>query len=176
MAKNKYSYWRTALKMARQLWARSYPARRECFARAKVKGNDNMDKWICAKCSNLFALSEVECDHKIPIENTIPISEEEFEICHRRLHCGIEYLQILCKKDHKAKTKKEMEDRKRADLLKQIFGHVGNSGYNVYDNPKLNDMKVLKKFAYIIKNINSQTGDKKEKAIAKFQLLLEQYL
>lgn len=117
MPKKKANYWKTLLKSDRQIWSRSFPGRKECFNAARIKGNEGLEKFICAHCTGLFAKSEVECDHKIPINNTIPLSYEEYEICNRRLHCSKDNLQIICKPCHRDKSKRETHERKRLSKL-----------------------------------------------------------
>lgn len=177
MAKKRHGYYQRKLQASRRIWNQSSPVRKLCLKNAKIKGNDGLDKWICYSCRNLYALSEVDVDHIRPIENTIPQTVDELLICEKRLECPLEGLQILCRKVcHKMKTDHESHERKKADLVKKLFGHLGCINYSLDDNKNLQDMKVLLKLNYAIKMIEKSKGDKKTEYIAKFTKLLEKYL
>lgn len=131
MAKKKKSYWTRLLKICRQEWARNNPIRKECFNNARSSDNTKLDKWICACCKSWFALSEVSCDHKTPIQNTIPQNKKEFLISFERVEVDLYGLQILCHKCHKEKTKNEIRARKDELLIKLVEAQMINNGWNI---------------------------------------------
>lgn len=173
MSKKKKSYWTQLLKVCRQHWSRNSPDRKQCFKDAKfgnrIHSSSSLERWICKHCERVFALSEVQCDHVIPIANTIPQSEEEFEISSRKLHS--KNLQILCKECHKLKTKDECLKRRNHLLVTLVQAYIQNHGYNKHqyeldklDRKLLRDLSTL--FAKNIKTSNQKLIDKNASKIA----------
>lgn len=94
----------------RRLWALHDKERKKCFSNAVVKiGNSILYK--CSSCGLGFDYKSVQCDHIIPISNSRPDSKEEFLESFFRLHVSFDMLQILCLTCHKAKTKREIQQK-----------------------------------------------------------------
>ena len=114
----KKGYYERQFKIARQAWATFSPKRRACLQAAKEK-QDGIDKWKCTKCEQYFAYSEIQCDHVVPIANTNPQTLEEYLQLFKKLDS--DNLQILCKRDHLLKTRKEKSDRNKAKYVENIL-------------------------------------------------------
>jgi len=147
--KNKSSYFGRQFKLARQEWSRNNTYRKMCFFEARRKDESGMEKWICKSCSKLFAKSEVDCDHVLPISNTTPDTIEEYIECFKKLHSTD--LQILCKNCHKFKTKEEAHQRARETLIVGIDILSDKLGYVINTN-SLN-LILLKKLSKILENL-----------------------
>lgn len=67
----------------------------------------------CAMCGGLFLAKDVEIDHVAPIvdQKTGFTTWDDFIA---RLYCDVKDLQVLCKPDHKRKTKDENSARTRS--------------------------------------------------------------
>ncbi len=165
------NYWTRQLKAHRQEWSRNSPARKECFAQAKVIPFQTKDlpKWLCAECDESFALSDVQCDHIIPIANTTPQTMEEYFECVRKLDVDVSGLQILCKSCHKLKTKEEARGRVRETFFKTIHKYISPS-------PALDslDTTILKKFNTAILRMESEGMSNRGKWA--YEKLCEKYL
>ena len=93
-----------------------YPPKYETLNKAKVgkKINEKTKRmamhYKCNKCKGHFTSSQVQVDHKKPVVDPKQgfISWDEYI---KRLFCGAENLQVLCKPDHKEKTDREKKRR-----------------------------------------------------------------
>lgn len=88
----------------RQVWQWS-PERREALSASRIsRGN-----YQCATCRNLFAATQIEIDHIIPVGRTPGARgsdpSDTWDRFVKRLFCAPENLQVLCEPCHKAKTK-----------------------------------------------------------------------
>lgn len=67
----------------------------------------------CAVCNKAFAAHELEVDHVIPI---IPVNQTlddlSWDELVERIWCDVANLSVLCKTDHKAKSKLENKQRR----------------------------------------------------------------
>ena len=97
-----WSFIRSALRSA---WSR-YPVKYKVLANAKrnYKGPNKQQKYEfqCAECKGWFKAKEVSVDHITPA-GTLR-SYEDLPDFVRKLFVSEEELQVLCDKDHKAKT------------------------------------------------------------------------
>ena len=97
-----WSFIRSALRSA---WSR-YPVKYKVLANAKrnYKGPNKQQKYEfqCAECKEWFKAKEVSVDHITPA-GTLR-SYEDLPDFVRKLFVSEEELQVLCDKDHKAKT------------------------------------------------------------------------
>lgn len=107
--------------MLRRLFFYS-PLRREALKGAKVP---NKNKYKCKKCKKLFILNQVTVDHIKPIIDRnegfptttrliyyLEVVDDWTSYVHN-LFCGLDNLQVLCKKCHDRKTKDERKRAKR---------------------------------------------------------------
>ncbi len=124
---------------------------------------NGLKKWKCEYCKNLFALSEIQCDHIEPVENTIPQSEYEFLQSFHRLHsCK---LQILCKECHKKKTKEDLFQQKYTAALLRVSGYL-----RIYPNDlhKLEDRwSAIQQLERVIKKLEVEKDQNKLKRLEK---------
>lgn len=160
MNKKKIGYYQRQFKIAREAWAKYSPERKKCFNNAKLKIENNVDKWRCAKCLNLFALSEVQCDHIVPISKTIPTSVEEYIQLFLKLDS--DKLQILCKKHHNDKTKSEIHERNKqacAEIICKFFPSITP----LFSKLMEEESSVLKRISNIITKFNTDTADAKNR-------------
>jgi 5-methylcytosine-specific restriction endonuclease McrA len=92
-------------------------ARSQALAAARVpvpSGYPNKRiKWLhtCAECKAAFPQKEVQVDHKIPVVDPIT-GFTTFDEYIKRMFCGPENLQILCRPCHKEKTNSENKERR----------------------------------------------------------------
>jgi hypothetical protein len=157
------TYYTKLFRDCRKNWSRSFPARKQCYDNAKVKLDGELAKWKCATCKMNFAYSETNCDHIIPIQNTVPKNHDEFVICSQRLHVGVEGLQILCQLDHKMKTKYDNFLRKKIELIISInsFCHANNSWCPDILVSDDNDMHYLRKLHVAMVKYRKESDEKK---------------
>lgn len=89
---------------------RWHPERKKALDRQKRAE----DKYECEECHKLFSRKkrQIHVDHIEPVVDpkTGFVSWDEYI---KRLFVTADKLQILCKKDHKKKTKKENKQRRR---------------------------------------------------------------
>jgi len=174
MVKKKPVYFTRMLKTCRQEWSRHNPERKQCFLRARIK-NGTIEKWKCAECNNLFAKSEIDCDHIIPIGNTIPQNFTEFMLSFEKLHCPTEFLQILCKTCHKIKTKLDYRSEERSDMISVINSYFNDIGY-LFDSIESLNFSDVQKLYKIIAEINiEENQDKLWKLKKKLLKFLEKH-
>lgn len=69
--------------------------------------------YTCEICNNEFSSKEIEVDHIQPVID-IDKTRSDYTIqeIFDRINCDISNLQLICKKCHEDKTKKEKQDRK----------------------------------------------------------------
>lgn len=87
-----------------------YPARSEVLKESRVERGI----YKCASCELQFGPKEIQVDHKEPvisIENDLS-KKINWNVYIKRLFCGKEGLQVLCKECHKSKTYLENELRR----------------------------------------------------------------
>lgn len=156
------------LKICRQQWTRANPERKECFYNARVP-DSKLKKWICSKCKEYFALSEVDCDHINFIRNTIPKNIDEFLYCFQKLHCPSDCLQILCKFCHRMKTNSELVCDQMTIYRADIRIFLTKLSLDKIDLDEL-EYKQLKRLHIILNNIlviSSTLENKKQKLWTK---------
>lgn len=105
---------------------RTYPPYNEVRNRAKevyyVKSKKGKDlkrvRFKCESCGGKYAAKNVAIDH---VESVVPVTglptqtngDPDFNVYIKRLFCGIDNLQLLCKKCHADKSKNENKQRKK---------------------------------------------------------------
>lgn len=108
-----WSYERYVYAFARRIFRWS-PAYRNVTKLATRPGNIR----VCAKCEKPFPKRETHVDHVNPvIDPTTGFTT--WESYFGRLYVGVDQLQVLCKKDHKVKTKAENKIRYAVRDLKK---------------------------------------------------------
>lgn len=101
-----FGFIRSALRNAYS----KYPPRFEALKRAEVgrminsKTGKLAKHYECNHCRKYFIQKDVQVDHIIDAGSLRDFSDLP-GFCER-LFCGVDGLQVLCKKDHQAKTKK----------------------------------------------------------------------
>lgn len=173
MKKKKLHYYTRQFRAARHDWARYCPDRRACFDNAKLLTEDkSFPRWECAECERSFSLSDLQCDHKIPIGNATPKTIEEYLECFKRLHS--DELQILCKSCHKWKSRNDAYQKKYNAALERIGDYLGSPS-SIFDYMK--KWEDIQKFDKIIKKIQVlKEGSKYEKYLKQLDKLKEKYL
>lgn len=97
----------------KQIFSRSEYARsiREA-ARSKELGPKGGARYICESCKGLFAISDINVDHRQPVISIDSTgTERTIDELINNLWCDSSNLQILCIACHKAKTKQEKKQR-----------------------------------------------------------------
>lgn len=84
------------------------PAKREALKRAKF----DEERYTCASCAKQFERKGVAVDHVSPVVEPSK-GFEGWDVYISRLYCDAGNLQVLCRADHKIKTKQENALRKR---------------------------------------------------------------
>lgn len=121
------------LKNAIRRLSYKHPARSAAIAAVRVRApHDWPNKrvhWVapCAKCTGIFELKDMQCDHIEPIIPTsgwphAPNSElyttdldsKDMNVLVYRTFVGADQLQIMCKPCHLVKSKAENAERKRS--------------------------------------------------------------
>lgn len=83
-------------------------------AMAGVKKNKKTGRmamhYTCAKCSKVFPRTGVQVDHIAPV-----VAKEfiDWNTYIARMFCEADNLQVLCRADHKIKTKKERDGNRK---------------------------------------------------------------
>jgi len=91
----------------RRIW-RWDPARKKALERCLLfNGNYN-----CEKCGGRFSRKQIHVDHVFPVIHP-DYGFVDWNMYIRRLFVSVEYLQVLCKKCHKEKTKEENKLRRK---------------------------------------------------------------
>lgn len=147
------------LRLCRQEWSRNNVERKFCFLKSRVDSRSKIVKWSCNVCEGHFALSEIDCDHIIPISNTVPETMKDFFECFRLLHAPIESLQILCKSCHKIKTKEESSIRARNSMMSFIINGLNEKDISASFLEDLSD-KNMKRLLSILKKNNQKCLEK----------------
>ncbi len=105
-----FSMIRASLRRSSRFWK---PAQ-ECKLKARrpYKGPKKLQKWEyqCAQCDGWFMEKEISIDHKVEC-GSLNSFEDIADFC-KRLFIEVDGYQILCKKDHDAKTKAYREQLK----------------------------------------------------------------
>jgi 5-methylcytosine-specific restriction endonuclease McrA len=170
MAKKRFGYYERLFKMCRREWSSHHPGRKEVLANAKIK-KDGLDTFKCAYCTDFYAYSHIQVDHIEPIANTKPETHEDLLICLNRLHTV--RLQILCKPCHKVKTKVEGTDRAKE---RDAFIIAEYMSANVpFVLKQIEDSKILKKMANVIKKMKTAKDYKLAIYQAKWDFLMKKY-
>lgn len=83
---------------------------RKCVGKYK-NGNDKfLNMYRCKSCENQFKSDEIQVDHIEPVIEP-SVGFKDWNIYMSRLFCDISLLQVLCKRCHNIKTKRENEKR-----------------------------------------------------------------
>lgn len=105
-----FGFLRSALRSASSKWPPKYEVL--LAARRPSESDNKRLKWEfqCAECKQWFPQKEVSVDHITPV-GTLR-TWEDIEPFVRRLFVGHESLQLLCRRDHDAKTARERTGEK----------------------------------------------------------------
>lgn len=95
----------------RKIW-RWGKERKQALNAAKITKNGKT-LFYCSECHSYSVLRKVVVDHINPVVSPASgfVGWDEH---YRRMYCPIEGLQVLCKKCHGEKTKRENKSRKKA--------------------------------------------------------------
>lgn len=77
--------------------------------------------YMCKSCKSQNHIKEVQVDHIKPIGPMPDFLSNDFGQWINSLFCPIDNLQVLCKRCHQKKTKKDKVNMKRAD--KSLSNH-----------------------------------------------------
>lgn len=130
------------------------PSRKDAIEAAKIPyiGSNKRRKWsyVCANCSGEFVLKGIAVDHKLPAGTLL--CWDDVVGFMQRLFCGVEGLQVLCKRCHNIKsymennnvTYEEAVVQKRAieicklpkSKLLAMLNHLGYTGVSVSNADK----------------------------------------
>ena len=108
------SFIKSALRSGSQRWPPRYEALNEAKRGKFVNESTGRlaEHYECAMCHKLFPAKSVVVDH---IEPVVPVSGfSTWDEVISRMFCPVSGLQVLCKEDHKIKTKEE-NDLRRAN-------------------------------------------------------------
>lgn len=166
------SYWTNLLRTVRKEWAMKNPERKDTYKKASVK-IDELKRWVCATCKNAFAYSDTECDHVVPVQNTVPQDKVEFLESFLRLHSAD--LQILCKPCHKIKTKLQLREKAFELNSERISKFLEVEKKFIMDHL---DLEKSKEFIRLIDRSEKMVENpkSKERFIKKIRNLSEKYL
>jgi 5-methylcytosine-specific restriction endonuclease McrA len=169
----KKNYWTKQFRDLRYGWSKYCPFRKACFKEASRKIGNGLTKWECNTCKNLFALSEVQCDHIKPILNNCPQNEGEFYDSSRKLHSP--ELQILCKSCHKDKTRRDLNNHKYHTSVQNISYYLNLSDLFIINNI---EEKIIHKFSSLITKISELESQEKDftKYMTQLDILRKKYL
>lgn len=79
---------------------------RECVGKYKNGKDKFLNMYKCNMCQKKFPSGEVQVDHKEPVIDP-KVGFINWDTYITRLFCAIENLQVLCKRCHNIKTKRE---------------------------------------------------------------------
>jgi hypothetical protein len=99
-----WSFLRSALRNASQRWGPKQEVKKH--NRRPYDGNNVRQKWEyrCESCGGWFMDKEVEVNHKIPVGELS--AYEDLPEFVRRLFCGVDGFEIVCKTCHNQITAK----------------------------------------------------------------------
>ena len=98
-----WSFVRSTLRSKSRWWKPILECKKQ--SRRKYVGENKRQKWEyqCNHCKNWFPEKEISVDHIYPV-GTLKCAEDLPQFVEN-LFCEIDKLQLLCNKDHDAKTK-----------------------------------------------------------------------
>ena len=99
-----WSFLRSALRRASDRFPPKQQAKYLYRRGCKDKGRQKWE-YQCVECREWFAEKDIQIDHIEPV-GTLRDWSDLPEFC-KRLFCGVEGYQILCKPDHQVKTNRE---------------------------------------------------------------------
>jgi len=112
-------FWAFVRSGLRSKWSR-WPAKYATLAAAKrpYKGDNPRQRfeYQCAVCKQYHMQKDVSVDHIVPV-GELRSFDHLASFCER-LFVGPDKLQVLCKKDHDAKTKLEGDERRKKNKNK----------------------------------------------------------
>lgn len=104
-----FGFLRSALRAGYNKW----PAKWDVLTEAKreYKGADKRCKWEykCAECEKYYKAKEVSVDHIDPAGSLNTFDDVGPFV--KRLFCGVDGLQVLCKQCHTSKTARERSNK-----------------------------------------------------------------
>ena len=166
------NYWTRLLKVVRKEWSMHNEDRKACFKNAQ-SGKGDFKKWKCNNCLNDYALSDVQCDHKIHVGNTVPETILEFLQSFENLHSN--NLQILCKHCHKMKTRQDVFNMKYREVVVNVSKYLEITSTFLIEN--VQHYKDLQKMDRAIRKIKSAYDNRmKDKYERQLNALTKKYL
>ena len=111
------SRYRSFITSTLRAGSRRWPPKYQCLNEAKTEKKINpksgrlAQHYACAECGNDFPAKDVQVDHIKPVVDPKK-GFISWDVFIDRLFCEQKNFQVLCKEDHKKKTKKETSDRK----------------------------------------------------------------
>lgn len=107
------SFIKSALRAASSRWPPKYSALREAFVGVKtnVKTNRQSKHYKCNCCYGEFPSSEVQVDHIQPVIDPFKGFITWDEVI-KRMFCGVDGFQVLCKPCHTIKSNAEKRQAK----------------------------------------------------------------
>lgn len=99
-----FGFIRSALRAAFNKYPPKYEVIRQA-KRDKKDGGRQKFEYECSSCGKMFPQKEIQVDHVIPA-GSLKSFDDLPEFC-RKLFCGVDDMQILCKPCHKVKTQEE---------------------------------------------------------------------
>jgi hypothetical protein len=97
----------------RQQWAWRDPARAEALKQAEVK-RSGKTFYRCAITKKLFTIDQVKVDHIDPVVDP-NVGWVDYNTYMSRLFCPVDQLQVISRKEHDKKTKREGKLRKQTN-------------------------------------------------------------
>ena len=112
-----WTFIRSALRMAWNKYPVKYQVINDAFVcvQENIITGRNAKHYRCAICKELFPLKGVVVDHVVQV-GTLK-GYDDLPNFVRRLFCGKDNLQVVCKKCHKKKNKEEKKFGKKNSLL-----------------------------------------------------------
>lgn len=102
-----WTFIRSALRVAWNKYPVKYQAVRDAYVCDKINSvSGRMAKhYQCRRCLELYPQKDIVVDHVVPV-GTLK-DYDDLPMFVKRMFCGVDDLQVLCKKCHKEKSKEE---------------------------------------------------------------------
>jgi 5-methylcytosine-specific restriction endonuclease McrA len=154
MVKKKLHYYTKMFQICRKHWSLANEEKKlvKYAARHKI---DTLFKWECAHCHRLYAESEIQVDHIIPIGTDTPTNFQDFTQAMVFLHPKSEGLQVLCKRCHNVKSAHENTLPERKLMTEFIVSYSAVIGFPIIGLAAM-EYKKLKSLYGIVQKINDE--------------------
>ena len=156
-------YYQSQFRAYKKLWSRDNIDRKNTKNSARVKCSD-FYKWRCNDCGELYAESEIQVDHVVPVNKSPSLLNELLNSIELNESNN---LQVLCLKCHKMKNKIDNHNKIKNKYIESIEHLLKDSLLIIGGNFNEYDYLRLRKINNCLLKYNEEKDDSKKKKILK---------